>query len=107
MIALFTSRSIFSRRSRNDSTRTVPRGVPCSPLPGNRIGFSEHRGGLSSIKLSNAEKLQAIVGVRVAGRRAGDQQSHRTRELMLRQPGPGEIAPALRIFDQSHWLDAT
>src|SRR5262245_7288551 len=108
MIASFTSRSIFWRHSRNDSTRTVRRGVPCSRLPGNRIGLSE-QGRLRyfvSLEFSNIEELQAIVGVRVAGRGAGDQQSDRPRELVLLQPGPGKIAPALRIFDQLHWLDA-
>src|SRR5215510_9701527 len=114
MIVSFMYRSIFWQHSRNDSTRTVRPGVPSSPLPDNRIGFSEQPGA-SSIEASdtsvsrefpNLEELQAIVGVRVAGRGAGDQQGDRTRELMLVHPGPGEIAPALRMFDQLDRLDA-
>src|SRR5215475_7484876 len=101
MTASFTSRSIFWRHSRNDSTRTGRPGVPCSPLPANRIGFNE-LGRLPSVgrEFSNIEELQTIVGVRVAGRGASHQQSDRAGELVLLHPGPGKIAPALRIIEQ-------
>src|SRR6516164_3263118 len=99
MITSFTCRSTFWLRSRNDSIRTVRPGVPSSPRPASRLGFSEQR-GTSARRFSNLEELHAIIGVRVAGIGAGDQEGDRSSDVMLVQPGPGKIAPAIRFFDQ-------
>src|SRR5215472_5485013 len=115
MTTSFMYRSICWLHRRNGSTRTVRPGVPCSPLPGNRIGFSEQSGGSSSLEAAdpavgreffNVEEIQAIVGVRIAIRGTGDQHGDPTGQLMLMQPGPGKIAPAFRLFDQLDRLDA-
>jgi hypothetical protein len=76
----------------------------------NRSGGSSSLGTSDttvSWEFFNVEELQAIIRVRVAVRGTGDQHGDRTAQLMIVQPGPGKIAPALRFFDQLHRLDAT
>src|SRR6516162_3673622 len=109
MIALFMCRSISSRPSTNGSIRTVLLGAPCSPLPDNRIALSDPGSGSLrddiadarvSRELSDIEELQAVIGLWVARRGTGDQQGDGTRDLMLREPGPGKVAPVTRILEQ-------
>jgi len=85
-------------------------GAPCSPLPGNRIGFSEQRSRVRTElskaplgwHLSDLEELNPMVGIRVAPRRAGDQQGHGATDLMFGEPGPGKIPPIQRILKQEN-----
>src|SRR5215469_2841551 len=109
MIASFMCRSVSSRLSRNGLIRTARNGALCSPLPGNRISFSEQRSRVRRSEISKArlrwdfsdsEELNAIIGLRVARRGTGDQQGDGTSDLMLREPGPGKVAPIPRILEQ-------
>src|SRR5215475_12603201 len=115
MIASYMCRSIYSRRKRNGSIRTARPGAPCSPLPGNRIGFSEQSSRIRTEiskaplgwHLSDLEELNPMIGIRVASRGTGDQQGYGTIDLMFGEPGPGKIPPIQRIFKQQNRLHTT
>jgi hypothetical protein len=59
-----------------------------------------------SRNLSDFEELNAMVGLRVAPRGTGDQESDGTSDLMLGKPGSGKVAPVARILKQLDRLDA-